>query len=219
MTTTLTSTTAKTFHLKDLSINSIGIYNKGKSVNLSFDNEPLKFSVGPMFLPFGVKIYPNKWTNVDDISIDCSLNQRGENYELLDNKMTELNEHISNLISNHEGSLKGSVFSSFYKNNNPSYPKLCKLNFTRDQYGNFKTIIYNENREKIHYNEKSLSEIMCKGTIFNVLIASTKIWNTQAQKSGVQFDIDQILILKPAKKLQVEENQENQENKKCVFLD
>jgi hypothetical protein len=210
---------ARTLHLKDLSLLPIQIYNKGKIVNLSIENDPLKFSIGPMFLPFDIKFYPNKWTNIDDVSLDCSLNKQAVDYNSLNEKMCELDNHLSNLITENSN-FKDSVYTSFYKNNNPSYPKLCKLNFMRDKFGNFKTMIYDENRQKIEYNEKTLPEIMKRHTVFNVLITSNKIWNTQNKKCGIQFDIEQILILKQkSSNLSFKIEETSTDNQSYILLD
>lgn len=62
---------------------------------------------------------------------------------------------------------------------------------SRDSKGNFESVIFDENKDKIIINEKSLEDVLCKGKIFKTIIECNKIWYYNG-RFGTTWNIKQL---------------------------
>lgn len=189
-------------NLLDLDVSKLKLAKSGRSIKIIYDKEPLQIVTGKLYTPFGVKIASNNYSAFSTCYIDCSLNQStsetsikySELLETLDNKIIDLIKDSLHLFNtgnlNFEPEDIANIYSPMLRNNK-TFPKLMKLMLSRDSRGNFESVIFNENKEKIIINENSLEDVLCKGKIFKTIIECNKIWYYNG-RFGTTWNIKQL---------------------------
>lgn len=153
----------------------------GRAVKLIYDKEPVQICTSTLYSPFGAKPIIKEWSNFTEYNLDCSLNQSTsenaiqfrESIEHLDKVIEDLVNNNLNLFNvNKDDNLN---YSTILRENG-TYPKLMKLNLSRDRNGNFETFVFNTQKEKIPVNERNVEEILSRGKVFKAIIECVKVW-------------------------------------------
>ena len=156
----------------------------GRAIKLFYDKEPIQICSSTLYTPFGVKSITKEWSNYSEYNIDCALNQSAsetsvnfrKNIEKFDSILHNLvKENTSLFSSKNEQCNENFIYSPILKENG-NYPKLIKLQLSRDNNGNFNSFIFNENKEKVKITEENIEEILSKGKTFKVIIECVKVW-------------------------------------------
>ena len=156
----------------------------GRAIKLFYDKEPIQICSSTLYTPFGVKSITKEWSNYSEYNIDCALNQSAseisvnfrKNIEKFDSILHNLVKENTNLFSSkNEQCNENFIYSPILKENG-NYPKLIKLQLSRDNNGNFNSFIFNENKEKVKITEENIEEILSKGKTFKVIMECVKVW-------------------------------------------
>jgi len=156
----------------------------GRAIKLFYDKEPIQICSSTLYTPFGVKSITKEWSNYSEYNIDCALNQSAsetsvnfrKNIEKFDSILHNLvKENTSLFSSKNEQCNENFIYSPILKENG-NYPKLIKLQLSRDNNGNFNSFIFNENKEKVKITEENIEEILSKGKTFKVIMECVKVW-------------------------------------------
>lgn len=152
----------------------------GRGVKLVYDKNPFRIQTSSLYSPFPVKSVKKDWSRFQEYSIDCSLNQsQGTNAQAFREFIEKLDETIQNLVKNNLH-LFTNCTSDFVYNPilrvNGTYPKLMKLQFKRDDLGNFTTFVFNEDKSKVVVTENNINEHFQKGKVFKCIIENSKLW-------------------------------------------
>lgn len=181
----------------------------GRAIKLLYNKEPVQFCTSSLYTPFGVKSVNKEWSTFTEFNIDCSMNQAGtEQASIFRDLIQKLDEKIHSLVKENPDiftNTKGDRLSNNFAyspilRENGNYPKLMKLQFTRDKNGNFDSFIFNEKKEKLRIDENNINDILTKGKIFKCIIECSKVWFYN-DKIGTIWNIVQ---------LKLSENQTNQ---------
>jgi hypothetical protein len=216
-------------HIKDLNIENVSLSKTGRVYRLT-DNknekEFLSFTTNTMYTPFGINTNQNKYNPNLEYSISASINASDTEFAVeTRNSLELLDKKIQELVTKQKDDLKlehDFAYTSFYKNSG-NYPKLIKFNFTRDTHGNFKTILFNSNKEKIPLNETNIAEIFKKGSLFRAVTNNKKVWVYNG-RVGTIWDLDQILLVDKSNcdndinSVEIEETEPNK-IEECIMLD
>ena len=177
-----------------LKFEGLNLAKVGRAIKLIYDKQPVQLKTGILYLPFGISKYKKQWSQYEEYSIDCYIQDDNKNIDVkfteLNNKIFELVKENAQLFSNTDVSTLSN--SPFYRDNK-SYPKLLKLQLPRDSNGNFTTQFFDENGTIIHVDENNIDEILAKKTTFKTLITCSKVWVYQ-NKVGSIWNIVQIKL-------------------------
>lgn len=162
----------------------------GRAVKLLYDKEPVQFCTSSLYSPFGVKSVDKDWSTFTEYNIDCSLNnaQTGtavsfkEFVDKLDKKVQELAQQQSDILNKGNG---GDFVYSPILRENGTYPRLMKLQMTRDRNGNFTSVVFDENKTKIMIDESNINDVLCKGKVFKCIIECAKIWSFNGKVGSI----------------------------------
>lgn len=180
-------------------INNLQFCKSGKITKLfNNGNEQLKIFTTPLYLPFGLG-KKNSFNNTTEYFLDCFISTNNPEYESFINYIDNLESEIKNVIKTQYKTLDNKLTNEpgYYPilRNNKNYPKILKINFKRDAQGNFLTMLFDENKNKIKLTENNISDIFTKNTSFKCLIECTKLWLFQNQ-IGSYWHITQIKLEK-----------------------
>lgn len=153
----------------------------GRAIKLLYDKESVQFCTSSLYTPFGVKSVEKDWSTFSEYSIDCSLNSAQSVtansfkavLQMLDEKIKELVDKQPGIFN--KGNDQNFVYSPMLRENG-TYPKLIKLQITRDKNGNFTSVIFDENKNKMVINESNIAEALSKGKVFKCIIECAKVW-------------------------------------------
>jgi hypothetical protein len=168
----------------------------GKAVKLLYNKEPVQFCTSSLYTPFGVKSVSKDWSKFDEYNVDCSFNQSTSETSIMFKEFVEkLDKKIKELVEKN-GEMFGAKdeFKFEYNNiikENGNYPKLIKLQLTRDKNGNFESFLFDAEKQKIKINEGNVEEVLKKGKIFKCIIECSKIWYYK-EKVGSIWNIVQL---------------------------
>lgn len=174
----------------------------GRSIKLLYNKEPVQFCTAGLYTPFGVKSINKEWSTFTEFNIDCSLNQSAsESATIFRNTIEKLDQTIYNLVKENTDiftTTKGEKPTNNFTytpilRENGNYPKLMKLQFTRDKNGNFESFIFNDQKEKLKIDENNITEILTKGKIFKCIIECSKVWFYN-DKIGTIWNIVQLKL-------------------------
>lgn len=154
----------------------------GRAVKLLYKKNPLQFCTSTLYSPFGVRGVSKEWSVLTDYHIDCSLNQSAsetsvafkEFLEKLDEKILDL-VHENEELFKCEEDITDCVYSSILRENG-AYPKLMKLQLSRDKNGNFESFFFDETKCKIKVTEDNIEEVLTKGKNFKCIVECSKLW-------------------------------------------
>uniref|UniRef100_A0A6C0H7Z1 Uncharacterized protein n=1 Tax=viral metagenome TaxID=1070528 RepID=A0A6C0H7Z1_9ZZZZ len=170
----------------------------GRAVKLLYNKEPVQFCTSSLYSPFGVKSLDKDWSTFTEYNIDCSLNnaQTGnavsfkEFIDKLDKKLQELAQNQSDIFTKGNG---GDFVYSPILRENGTYPRLMKLQMTRDKNGNFTSVVFDDSKNKIMIDESNINDILSKGKVFKCIIECAKIWYFNS-KVGSIWNIVQLKL-------------------------
>ena len=189
-------------NILDLDITKIGIAKIGRNIKLIDLNtqKPLEIVTDKMYIPFGIKCNKNNYNSFDNCYIDCSLNQSKTQISVRCKKSFELlDEHIKTLILNNTNLFKDADITNIdidyapVLRENKTFPKLIKLNLSRDGQGNFTSFVFDENNEKIWIDDTNIHDIIPKNKIFIGIITCNRIWYFNG-RFGTSWDIKQLKL-------------------------
>lgn len=186
----------------DIDLLQLKLAKSGKLVKIIYNKEPLQLVTSKMYMPFGVKINTNNYSNFTNCHIDCSINQNNSEVtakykdclEALDKRIIELIQeslHLFNTDSSYKSDDIPNIYSSILRENK-TYPKLMKISLPRDKNGNFDFVIFNKQKEQLTVNnDDKLTETLCKGKIFKGIIECAKIWYFKG-RFGTTWNLTQL---------------------------
>ncbi len=189
--------------INDIDWDKFELCKFGRTVKLLYNKELFQLQTPSLYLPFGVNKSTNQWSNFSDFYTDCSINKAGmdNSFELflskLDEKVKELvqeNAHLfqkTNSVINKETLVMNSSLRE-----NGSYPKLLRLTLPRDNFGNFLSIVFDENSEKLKLDELNASSLLPKKKIIKSIIECSKVWYWN-DKIGITWSISQLKYKQP----------------------
>jgi hypothetical protein len=194
-------------------IKDIKMGKSGRTVKLLYNKAPIQIHTATMYLPFGVKSVNKEWSNFNEYNIDCSLNgSDSETAVNFKNTMLSLDLAINNLVKENCNLFniqpnQDFAYSSILRENG-DYPKLMKLQLSRDKNGNFDSFIFNEKKEKVPINESNIEQHLCKGKLFKAIIECVKVW----YYNGKVGTIWKVVQLKFAERPRYNSNTDNNTN-------
>jgi hypothetical protein len=200
--------------LQNFNDNDIKLGKSGRAIRLLYNKEPLQICTSTLYSPFGIKSVNKEWSNFTEYNLDCSLNQStSETSMIFKNFIDKLDiiiqklvkENLSLFNSKNETANENFTYTSILRENG-SYPKLMKLQFTRDKQGNFESFIFDEQKEKIPINENNIDNIIAKGKIFKTIIECVKVW----YYNGKVGSIWKVVQLKFCERERMKMNDENE---------
>lgn len=170
--------------LQNLDTSKLKLGKSGRAVKLFYDKEPLQLCTSTMYIPFGVKFTLKEWSSYAEYYMDCFLNNSTSevsvnfrrSVENFDNVIRDLvKDNLSLFNSKTETASDNFEYSPILRENG-SFPKLMRLQFSRDRNGNFESFIFDENKQKIAINENNIETVLCKGKTFKTIIECVKVW-------------------------------------------
>jgi len=170
--------------LQNFNEDDIKLGKSGRAIRLLYNKEPLQICTSTLYSPFGIKSVNKEWSNFTEYNLDCSMNQSSsETSTVFKNFIDKLDVIIQQLVkenlvlfnNKNETANENFAYTSILRENG-SYPKLMKLQFTRDKQGNFESFIFDEQKEKIPINENNIDNVIAKGKIFKTIIECVKVW-------------------------------------------
>lgn len=175
------------------------LVKSGRAVKLMYDKKPLSFCTSTMYSPFGVKSFMKEWSTFSEYSIDCSLNQSSTTtpfnifLEELDKRITVLVQDNLEIFNNPKSNVAvpNSVDYQPIMRENGSYPKLMRLQITRDKNGNFTSFVFDENKNSVKIDESNAADVLTKGKAFKSIIECSKVWLYNG-KVGTVWTINQL---------------------------
>ena len=154
----------------------------GRTIKLLYDKENVQFCTSSLYSPFGVKAINKDWSTFTEYNIDCSLNNaQTSNSTSFKTFIEKLDEQIKLLaekqidIFNKGQELNTFTYSAMLRENG-TYPKLMKLQMTRDKNGNFTSVVFDENKNKMLMSESNIDEVLSKGKVFKCIVECAKVW-------------------------------------------
>lgn len=206
-------------NIEEVDWSKLSLGKSGRAVKLLYNKEPFSFCTSSVSSPFGVKSVMKEWSIFPDYYIDCSLNQyKNTSANAFEAFMEELDTNIEKLVRDNIDMFNLNeqtplVYSPLLRENG-SYPKLMKMQVTRDKNGNFESFVFDEKKQKVLLNEGNISEILTRGRPFKVIIECAKVWvyngkigsiwnivqlkfqerPPQRQETNVQNNYNQIMI-------------------------
>lgn len=170
--------------LQNIDISNLKLGKSGRAVKLFYNKEPLQLCTSTMYIPFGVKFVVKEWANYPEYYIDCFLNNSSsdvsinfrESIEKFDNTISQLvKQNLSLFNSKTETASDNFEYTPILRENG-KYPKLMKLQLSRDRNGNFESFVFDENKQKIMIDENNIENVLTKGKVFKTIIECVKIW-------------------------------------------
>lgn len=170
--------------LQNFNEDEVKLGKSGRAIKLLYNKEPLQICTSTLYTPFGMQSVNKEWSNFTEYSLDCSLNQSSSETSIsfktfvdkLDDIIKKLvKENITLFNTKTETANENFIYNSILRENG-NYPKLLKLQFTRDKQGNFESFIFDEQKEKVPINENNIETIITKGKIFKTIIECIKVW-------------------------------------------
>jgi hypothetical protein len=189
----------------DLDLSLVKLGKSGRTIKVLYNKKPLVLSTLKMRLPFGVKVYPSNYGGSNNCHLDCSmLNNTStssqkflEASRLLDQRICELISENMNLFpdQNEDDLVVSDHYNPIFKKNG-DYPELCKINLPRDSNGNFKCVIFDQDKNKVQIEDKNVSEVLTKNKSFKGIIECNKVWFFKG-RFGTQWNLNQLKFIKP----------------------
>ena len=170
--------------LQNLNIENLKLGKVGRAIKLFYNKEPIQICTSTLYTQFGVKSTNKEWSTFTEYNLDCSLNQSSSEtsvafrtfVEKLDEIIKELvKDNLSFFNSKTETANENFTYTPILKENK-NYPKLMKIQLSRDKNGNFESFVFNEHKEKVPVNEDNITELLCKGKMFKTIIECVKVW-------------------------------------------
>lgn len=170
--------------LENLDTENFKLGKSGRAVKLLYNKEPVQICTSTLYCPFGIKSVAKEWSNFTEYYTDCFLNNSKSDLstnfkgsiENLDNLVQKLvKENLGLFNSKTEVANDNFAYSPILRENG-AYPKLMRLQLTRDRNGNFESFIFDENKKKIPLDENNIETILCKGKTFKTIIECVKVW-------------------------------------------
>jgi len=170
--------------LDTLDSNNLKLGKSGRAVKLLYNKEPIQICSSTLYTPFGVKSLNKECSNYAEYNLDCSLNQSNSetsvlfrnSIEKLDKIIEELVRENTILFDSKNGKCNDDFVYSPLLRENGSYPKLMRLQLSRDKNGNFESFIFDETKQKIKITENNIDTILSKGKCFKTIIECVKVW-------------------------------------------
>lgn len=170
--------------LQNLDVSKLKLGKSGRAIKLFYEKEPLQLCTSTMYIPFGVKSVVKEWSTYSEYYVDCFLNNSKSE---ISQKFREWVENVDTIIkqlvkdnitlfdSKKETANENFVYSPILRENG-TYPKLMKLQLTRDRNGNFEGFVFDEKKQKIPIDENNIEDVLCKGKTFKTIIECVKVW-------------------------------------------
>lgn len=194
-------------NLQELVFDQFNLAKVSRNVRLIQNKQNLNINTQVLFMPFNLNKYKKQWTNMDEYSVDCYVQDVA-----CSEKLTQLDEFIFDLSKKNAQlfnvpNLNDASYSPMYRDNK-TYPKLLKLYLPRDNNGNFTTQFFDEKSEKIIVDENNIETILTKKTMFKCIITCSKVWYYQ-NKIGSIWNIVQLKLVSNDKTNSSDNNSDN----------
>lgn len=170
--------------LQNINIEALRLGKSGRAVKLLYNKEPMQICTSTLFCPFGVKSVLKEWSDFAEYNVDCFINNSKTDISINFKKsMENFDETIKKLVKDNIGlfSSKTETANDAFTytpilRENGSYPKLMRLQLSRDKNGNFESFLFDETKTKITINESNIETHLCKGKMFKTIIECVKVW-------------------------------------------
>jgi hypothetical protein len=186
--------------LKNIDYSLLSVVKNGKSLKIYYKDSPLQIVTETLYTPFGVKSFSNNYSNISNYHLDCSV----DNHKSVESQETislfnNLDTKIMNLINEnldlfHVKNMTDCDYSKFLKDPKGDYPGLLKIQLPRDSKGNFETVVFNHDKEKMPIDESNIQSVFTKGTTFKSIIECSRLWHFNG-KFGASFMFKQIKLV------------------------
>jgi hypothetical protein len=187
-------------NILDIDLTKVQLVKVGRNPKLLYNKEPLQLITTKLFSPFGVKVSNSDYSPFTNCVLDCSLNNSNSDnaikvkdaFEGLDARILQLLEENVHLFkdSDNVNFDDVNIYSSIFRENK-TYPKLIKITLPRDKNGNFKSVVFNEKKEKVMITDSNIEEVLHKRKVFLGIIECTKIWFFKG-RFGSQWELTQM---------------------------
>lgn len=188
-------------NIDDIDLEKLKLVKSGRAVKLMYDKKPVCFCTSTLYSPFGAKSFKKEWATFPEYSVDCSLNQSNNDsavafksfLEKLDKRITELVQNNLEVFNNPKASvaIPDTVDYQPIMRENGNYPKLMRLQLTRDKNGNFTSFVFDENKNSIKIDEGNVSDVLVRGKVFKAIIECSKVWLYNG-KVGTVWNVEQL---------------------------
>lgn len=169
---------------------NIKLGKAGRSTKLLYVNDGskgnLKVSTPKLILKF-LNSTTKEWANFTEFSMDCSIHDIED-----ENSLLEFSNNINKrIIEENRSTYEDQAYFSMIKENK-NYPKMIKLVFPRDSNGNFETVVFDKEKNKVMITEDNIEDIFKRNLTMKCIIECVKVWNVNS-KYGLIWNVTQIL--------------------------
>lgn len=185
------TTTTPILKIDEIDYQNVLLGKTGKATKLVYNSTNTKSNL-KLFTPkmqiMFVKNVEKEWLNYNEYSIECFLTDEEQikKFKVFD---SELEKKIKEENKQVYGDL--TYFPILKPNEN--YPMLIKLILSRDQYGNFETVVFDKDKNKILLTEENIEEHLKRGVVFKGVIECTKLWCFNG-KYGTIWKVSQLKL-------------------------
>jgi hypothetical protein len=179
--------------IQDINYNNLILAKSGKATKLLYDDTEnktknnLKIFTPKLQVMFS-KSVDKEWAKFSEFSIDCYIHDDDKISEF-----EEFDENLQNKIKSENKSLYGDLDYFPFLKPNKDYPKLIKMIFPRDSQGNFETVFFDKDKNKILLTESNILDLFSRGTVFKGVVECVKIWCFN-NKFGTIWNLSQLRI-------------------------
>lgn len=132
--------------------------------------EGLQIKSEKMYMPFGVSSFENKFSSFADYQVSVYVSENDtKTLDSLDARVQELGHETG--ILNFDSCEWRPILKK-----NKDFPRLLTLKLPRDKNGNFETIVFDEDKNKIMIGLDNIEEIFCKKRTFKCVFQNVKVW-------------------------------------------
>lgn len=174
--------------INEINYDNVKLGKVGKSTKLLYVTENSKANLKvatPKLSMMFLNSVTKEWANFTEFSMDCNIK---DDEEMLVEFSNNLKQRI--IEENRSTYEEQSYFSMVKENKN--YPKLIKLVFPRDSQGNFETVVFDKEKNKIMITEDNIEDIFKRYLSMKCIIECSKVWSVNG-KYGLIWNVVQIL--------------------------
>lgn len=176
--------------INNIVFDNVKLGKAGRSTKLVYMTdglkENLKISTPKLMMKF-LNSTSKEWANFTEFSMDCSIPDIED-----ENMLVEFSNNINKRIIEENRSIyeEQSYFSMVKDNKN--YSKMIKLVFPRDSNGNFETVVFDKEKNKIMITEDNIEDTFKRCLTMKCVIECVKVWSVNG-KYGLIWNVTQVL--------------------------
>lgn len=203
------ATSENVYKLDEIDYSNLILGKSGKVTKLLYNKNNLKLFTPKMQVMF-LKNVEKEWLNYNEYSVECFLVDQHEK-----TKFTLFDNELERTIKRENKTDYGELIYFPLMKPNENYPQLIKIILPRDQYGNFETVVFDKDKNKILLTEDNIEQVLLRGVVFKGVIECIKVWNFNG-KFGSIWKLCQLKLSELPKKEQYENKEELYD--KCLIV-